>query len=412
MQFHETNTPFALSAARTLYWLRQSNQALVSGMIADLGGGPEANTRAAEIVGVLQRRGLPVDTANLRQSVALLRVPDQLRELQVAAQTPNSGLTAKVSALRELASNFTGLKPLVSAAAQDPLTLGSSRLPVNEMRRNFDRLQPKTPPARPLAGEPITDISAFLVKESDGRAKLSLEGQDLRAVPNLAQQLRDLRDAEPNLIIDMSHSNLSNVSLAGSNLLGARLIGANLTGANLREVDLHAASLTGANLRGAILIKARLTANFDRANLSNAVLNEANLMNAGMEGANLSGASLRGAELSTAHFQGANLSNANLTGAYMNHAQLQGADLRSASMNDTSLFSADFSQARLSGVQLERANLTQAKFEGADLTRANMHQATMTKADFTNAVLTNAQVKGAATRDIILNGSVQDGVVW
>jgi uncharacterized protein YjbI with pentapeptide repeats len=412
MQFHETNTPDAQLAASTMFWLRQSNLELVSGMTADLGGGTQADTRAAKIVGVLQRRGLPVDTANLRQSVALFRLPDQLRELQVAAQTPNADLPAKVSALRDLAANFAARNPQAGGAGQDPSTSATSRPPFSDVQRIADHFKPKPRPARPAAGQPITDISAFVVNEPDGRTKLSLAGQDLRAVPKLASQLRNLRNAEPNLIIDMSNSNLSNVSLAGTNLRGARLIGANLSGADLRSTDLSAGLLMGANLQGANLSNARLTANLDRADLSNANLDLANLTNVGMQRANLSGASLREAQLSKADLEEVNLRGANLSSAFMNGAYLQRADLRGATMSRASLFNADLSQALLSGVNLERANLTKTKFERADLTSTDLHQANMTGADFTNAVLTNAKVRGAITRDIILDGSVQNGLDW
>jgi uncharacterized protein YjbI with pentapeptide repeats len=412
MQFHEANTLNTHLAARTLFWLRQSNRELVDGMTAGLGGGAQADTRAAKIVGVLQSKGLRVDSINLRQAVALSRVPDQLRELQVAAQTPNADLNAKLTAFRDLASNIAERNGPVGGPGQAPSSTAISRPPFNEMQRIADHFKPKVRPARPLTGQPITDISAFIVNEPDGRPKLSLAGQDLRTVPKLATQLRELRKAEPNLRIDMSNANLSNVSLSGTNLQGARLIGANLSGADLRSADLSASLLMGANLQGANLSNARLTANFDRADLSNANLDLANLTNVGMQRVNLSGASLREAQLSRADLAEANLQGANLSSAHMNGAYLQRANLRGATMTSASLFNADLSQALLSDVNLEGANLTKTKFEGANLTGTNLRMANMTGANFTAAVLTNAQVRGAITRDIILDGSFQAGVDW
>jgi uncharacterized protein YjbI with pentapeptide repeats len=413
MQFHETNALNAYLAARTLFWLRQSNRELVDGMTAGMGGGAQADTRAAKIVGVLQSRGLPIDATNLRQGMTLSRVPDQLRELQVAAQTPNADFNAKLSAFRDLASNIANRNGQASGLGQDPSTTATSRPPFSEMQRITDHFH-KTPvrPPRPAAGQPITDISAFVHDLADGPPKLDLVGQDLRKVPRLASQLMAMRKAQPNLIIDMAGANLSNASLAGINLTAARLNGANLSGADLRATDLNAALLIGADLHGANLSNARLTANFDRANLSGARLDNANLTNAGLQGANLSGSSLVGAQLSKSDLQDANLQGASLVGCNMNKAYMLGADLRGANLNSASLFQADLSAARIAGAKLEGANLTQAKLEGADLEGADLRRAILTRADLTDATLTNARVKGATTKGIILNGSNQAGVDW
>jgi uncharacterized protein YjbI with pentapeptide repeats len=412
MQYQEVNTPTEQLAADALFWLRQSNRELVDGMTADLGGGPDADTRAAKIVGVLQSRDLPVDTSNLRKGVALSNLPNQLRELQAAAQTPNAGLSTKLAAVRDLAANFAASNQQARWTGRNPPVTATSRPPFSEMQKIADNFRPPVRPPRPAPGQPITDITAFIEKEPDGRSKLNLAAQDLRAVPKLATQLRELRKAEPNVIIDMSHANLSNASLPGTDLKGARLMGANLSGADLRSVDLQAGLLMGANLKGANLSSARLNANFDRADLSNANLELANLTNAGMQRANLSGASMREAQLSKADLEEANLRGANLSSAYMNGAYMQRADFRSATMTSASLFGADLTAARLSGVNLERANLTKTKFEDADLTGTDLRMANMTGANFTNAVLTNAKVRGATTRDIILDGSVQNGLDW
>jgi uncharacterized protein YjbI with pentapeptide repeats len=412
MQYQETHTPEEKLAAEKLFWLKQSNRGLVDGVLADLGGGSAADTLAAKIVGVLQSRGMPIDASNLRQGVALSNLPDQLRDLQLETQAPNAGLSKKLAAVRDLAANFAARNQLATGTGQNPPDTATSRPPFSEMQKIADNFRPLVRPARPAAGQPITDISAFIENESDGRSKLNLASQDLRTVPKLASQLRKLREADANLIIDMSNSNLSGVSLSGINLRGARLMGSNLAGADLRSVDLHAGLLMGANLKGANLGNARLTANFDRADLSNANLDLANLTNAGMQRVNLSNASMREAQLSTADLEEANLQGANLSSAFMNGAYLQRADLRNATMTSASLFSADLSNARLSGVNLESSNLTKTKFPEADLTGADLRMANMTLADFTNAVLTNAQVRGATTRGIVLDGSVQNGLDW
>jgi uncharacterized protein YjbI with pentapeptide repeats len=384
------------------FWLRQSNMGLVSGIKTALGDGPEADNIAAKIVGVLQRRGAPVDTANLSQAISLFQLPIQLRELLVAAQTPGADLSVKLAWIRDLAANGQG----ASATA-------NSRPPFGVMQRiadHFDKTIVRPP--RPAAGQPITDISAFINDRADGPPKLDLAGQDLRKVPRLASQLMALRKAQPNLIIDMSNANLRGASLAGISLTAARLNGANLSGADLRAVDLDAALLIGADLHAANLGNARLTANFDRADLSSARLDNANLTNAGLQRANLSGSSMVEAQMSRADLQDANLQGASLVGCIMNKAYMLGANLRGANLNSASLFQADLSAARLAGATLVRANLTQTKFEGADLAGADLRQANLTRADLTDATLTNAKVRGATTLGIILDGAIQAGVDW
>jgi uncharacterized protein YjbI with pentapeptide repeats len=413
MKSNKTHTLHVPLVSVKNFWLRQSHMGLVTAITSNLGSGVEAETRAAQIAGVLQSRGLPVNTANLQHAVSLLQLPNQLRELSAAAQTPNSDLNAKLSAVRDLASSVALANWRPRGTGQGPSTAATTRPPFSEMQRIADHFD-KTPvrPPRPAAGQPITDISAFINDRANEAPKLDLVGQDLRNVPKLGSQLRALRKAQPNLIIDMSNANLSNVALPGTNLRGARLNGANLSAADLRAVDLHAALLTGADLRGANLSNSRLTANFDRADLSGARLDNANLTNAGLQRANLSGSSMVEAQLSKADLQDANLQNANLLGCNMNKAYMRGADLRGANLSLASLFQADLSAARLEGAKLQKANLTQIKLEGANLEGADLRQANLTRADLTDATLTNAQVRGAITKGIILNGSNQSGVDW
>ena len=102
------------------------------------------------------------------------------------------------------------------------------------------------------------------------------------------------RRKHPEILPDLSLSNIRIKALAGIDLSGADLSGSMLTGADLREADLGGADLSGADL---------------------------------ME-ADLEGAILAGADLSGANLMGANLRNADLSGVRLDSAILYRADLR------------------------------------------------------------------------------------
>ena len=96
------------------------------------------------------------------------------------------------------------------------------------------------------------------------------------------------------------------LNLSGSNLKDVSLISANLKSTRLDVI--LAGVLSGANLSGAIMID---------SNLSGAIMIIADLSDANLSGANLSGANLKGAGLIGARLYGADLDGADLDGAHL-----------------------------------------------------------------------------------------------
>jgi uncharacterized protein YjbI with pentapeptide repeats len=101
-------------------------------------------------------------------------------------------------------------------------------------------------------------------------------------------------------------------------------------------------------------------ADFNRANLSNAVLvgvSIKRLREACLEGAALPGAHLEHADLWTANLRGAMLWDAHMEGANLMHAQLEGASLWRACLQSADLFNSNIRQANFMGVNLEGARV-------------------------------------------------------
>jgi hypothetical protein len=158
------------------------------------------------------------------------------------------------------------------------------------------------------------------------------------------------REENPDIIPDLSGSDLSVVHLTGANLCKAKLTGADLFGANL-QANLTGADLNRAYLRAAHLNGADLTdANLNGANLNLAELNGANLIRANLCKANLTGAYLDGADFSGAHLIEANLSGLDLSGASLRGANLSGADLTRATLVEADITNADLTGCRIYGV--------------------------------------------------------------
>ncbi|HJS85105.1 MAG TPA: pentapeptide repeat-containing protein [Acetobacteraceae bacterium] len=184
------------------------------------------------------------------------------------------------------------------------------------------------------------------------------------------QSLRDL---------DLSGLNLSGVDLSAADLSGAKLVGTNLAGANLSGALLNLAWIMGAN--------------FDRANLSDAVL-ETLVVSAGLQTTPAEAASFVNANLSGAHIM-ARFSLDDMRGANFSHAQMA-ADMRNQSMG---LIHTDFSSAKLNGANFSGAALGHVSFRFADLAGANFSGADLRHADFSGADLTGANLTGADATD-------------
>jgi uncharacterized protein YjbI with pentapeptide repeats len=189
--------------------------------------------------------------------------------------------------------------------------------------------------------------------------------------------------------------------LSGTDLRKANLFEAKLNGANLSEANLSRANLIRADLRGAKLKEACVC----EANLSEAGLNDVDLWYAKLAGVNLSGANLSGADLSQADLSGAKLSKAFVYKAKLNGTDLSGANLRGANLNDVyiwggKLTGADLREALFIAAKLERVNLSKANLSGADLSRASLFEADLSKAN-----LSGADLSRASLNDVDLRGA-------
>ena len=123
---------------------------------------------------------------------------------------------------------------------------------------------------------------------------------DPRHIEKLSEGVKacnEWRAAHPDIIPDLSGSNIRIKALAGADLSGTDLSGALLPGADLSRANLDGADLSGADLM------------------------EADLQSASLAGANLEGANLMGS-----HLGGANLEGANLTDAVLFRTDLQGTE--------------------------------------------------------------------------------------
>ncbi|HXD29513.1 MAG TPA: toll/interleukin-1 receptor domain-containing protein [Pyrinomonadaceae bacterium] len=152
--------------------------------------------------------------------------------------------------------------------------------------------------------------------------------------------------------VDFSYANLIGSNFSNSNVSGAVFVGANLDGADFTGADGSDADFSKANLTRAYLNSGR----FGNAYLADAFLNQANLTDADLNGAVLRGARLDGANLSEADLTEADLRRSNLSGANLSEAFLYGANL-----NEVDLTEADFTQARIGATTFGDTNLSTAK---------------------------------------------------
>jgi len=108
--------------------------------------------------------------------------------------------------------------------------------------------------------------------------------------------------------VDLSYANLSKVDLSNANLCNVDLRGANLSQANLGNVNMLNANLTDANLNHANLSESNLkwvilkSTNLKSTNLTKVDLRDANLIETDLSDADLTNAILDGAKLKGALF--------------------------------------------------------------------------------------------------------------
>jgi len=174
---------------------------------------------------------------------------------------------------------------------------------------------------------------------------------------------RRWREQNPDIMPDISRTNLSQ----------ANLIDVNLSRANLVNVNLSEARIHKANLKGSLLMDANFTL-----------------------------ADLRGADLRDAHLQGACFAWANL----------READFRKTDLCDMSLCTADLTRANLHGVTVCRANLTGANLSGANLQHVDARFSQLCRCNLSGAKLTGAKLYATARDDWVINDVECRYVFW
>lgn len=117
--------------------------------------------------------------------------------------------------------------------------------------------------------------------------------EHIQILKNSVRKWNNWRKENPEILPDLSDTNLSGMKLAHANLQDA-----NLRWSFLQEADLQMANLQNAN--------------FERANISGANLRAANLQESNLRGANLAEAKLVSANLKNARLTDANLIGTNL----------------------------------------------------------------------------------------------------
>ena len=210
------------------------------------------------------------------------------------------------------------------------------------------------------------------------------------------------RKQNPEIVPDLSDTDLSRANLKGVQLSGAYLVRADLSRAQLGKTD-----LSGANLAGAGLVEANLIeANLSGAHLYGAELSRANLVRVDLRRATLIEAILIGANLIRA-----NLTRAALTSAILFRADLIGANLSRAILRKADLSWANLTKASLIGASLTEANLTSANLCGANLIGVDLRLAQLVQTNFKEANLTNCSVFGISAWELELSGAIQSNLI-
>ena len=164
-------------------------------------------------------------------------------------------------------------------------------------------------------------------------------------------------------------ANFEEADLRNAVLKGKFLSGINLKGADLAGADLWHTSLGGANLEGARLFEADLVnANLEGANLERANLVESNLVFTQLPRANLQNAVLQKAELKKTNLEGANLQGADLRGAELLQVNLRGTNLQGAHLQGAALYFVVLRGADLTGGRAFKSQISSFLESGADTT--------------------------------------------
>ena len=221
-------------------------------------------------------------------------------------------------------------------------------------------------------------------------------GEHLALVRRGAQAVREARERDPNLKLDLSQTNLDATDLSNLDLSGS-----DFSYATLKHSKFRNSKLTGANFSSALLDRADLTgadlsdANFTQTNLSETDLTEVKVTSKTTLACDLQSVKFSNDILRQANIAGANLANRDLRGI-----DLSGRDLRATNFDNAKLSEAKFSDSELTGARFENSQLLKATFRGANLAHATLHSANLTGADlvganFSGAYLERANLHGA-----------------
>lgn len=170
------------------------------------------------------------------------------------------------------------------------------------------------------------------------------------------EKWNEWRRANPEIKIDLSDANLSNLNLTRIDLFGANLSRTNFYASYLNQADFRKAVLYNTSFNTADLRYAY----FKNAHFAGTIFNLADLTGANFNEVNLSAGSkyIRSkVSFYKAKLIGANLRYSNLSYTVLSHADLTRADLTGANLYGAFLFNANFDHAQLNDTILSNTNL-------------------------------------------------------
>ena len=198
----------------------------------------------------------------------------------------------------------------------------------------FDLIEPLE--ARVKDDQPPTDASPITRRELVMRLMATPTGTELRCQG-----------------VNFSHIDLSKLDLRNINFKYTVMKNADLSGANLVECNFERADMSNCILDGAKLMGVRmLCVNLENASMKNCYFEDPAGKQAYLEGANLKYVNLEGSCMA-----GINLRVATLRKANLQNCDLRGAILAGADMEDADLTGSDLQEANLRGANLNGAYL-------------------------------------------------------
>ncbi|AKT40636.1 DUF2169 family type VI secretion system accessory protein [Chondromyces crocatus] len=283
--------------------------------------------------------------------------------------------------IQTLCQNANVATPDLDATLADPKTEARLRQAEEEAREAYlsGAHLAEYRPAR--LEEPARSELRRRVAEAHAAGR-SLSRQDLSGADLSGMDLRG---------VDLTEAFLENAVLARANLAGARLSRAVLAGSDLTEVDLSGADLSEANLGASYARGARL----DDVTLRGAVLSQADFT-----GASLHRVSFEKADLSDVVLDGASLTLSRFDKCILKGNQLRGCDLRESTFSHAILAEVDLRSANLAHVTLEHAALVRCTLDGASFLKADLRGIRLAEpCSFVGADLTGAMIDGATLRE-------------